>query len=58
MKINGITFLEFCSELKGYRVLGTDGIEIAKYELFHKGINPRKIMTMKNKFIIVKKIKC
>jgi len=55
MRINGRTFHEFCYELRGYRVFGADRNEIAKYQLFHKGINPRKIMTMKNKFIIVKK---
>lgn len=52
MKVNGRSFHEFCFEVRGYRIYGSNGNEINKYELFHKGINPTKIITKQTKFIL------
>ena len=54
MEIHGRTFLEFCKEIRGFKVFNRNGIEIYKWELFYQGINPKKILTNQTKFIIRK----
>ena len=48
MEIHGRTFLEFCKEIRGFKVFNRNGIEIYKWELFYQGINPKKILTNQN----------
>jgi len=54
LKVNGRTFNDFCYTLKGKKVFCPKNEEIFKFELFHKGINPSKILERDSRLYIIK----
>lgn len=45
IKINGITFLTFCRQLRGYSVLNKKGSEIPKFLLYWNRVTVDKIFS-------------
>jgi hypothetical protein len=50
LTINGKTFLEFCEELRGKKILNKYGKEIFKFQLFWNGLTTEQV---KEKFNLV-----
>lgn len=50
--INGLTFLQFANEFKGFYILNKNGFRVFKYVLFWSGANPTKI---KEKFTLIRR---
>lgn len=48
--VNGLTYLQFANEFKGYFILNKSQRIVPKYILFWQGIHPEKI---KEKFTLV-----
>ena len=54
-KFNNITFLEFCSIIRGYTIFSNKGKQIFKYQLFYKGISPMELLNNHPKYKIQRK---
>jgi hypothetical protein len=47
-KVNGLTWLEFATEMMGYKNFKYKGKEVFKYQLFWSGVKPSEIIFSRN----------
>jgi hypothetical protein len=49
-RVNGLTWLEFASQIMGYENFSYKGKQVYKYELFWAGVKPVEVIFKKNGF--------
>ena len=57
LKVNNLTFHEFCKEIRGYDIYDTNGEKMSRYVLFFRGEDPIKIVTKQTNYTLKLRIR-
>ncbi len=53
----GISYFAFYKQVRGYKFYDQKGKEVDKWELFFRGVNPKKLIANKTKYNFIKIVK-